>query len=231
MKSGCCPAGTAGDGRRKSKTHPAPIRPPGRGNSLRSSGAASERLSLGTATRGSTGPFGGCKLVDRRTIRGCERFGQPECTSPKTPWTIFGIPWTWDRVSKCPKAFRQWLAANEAALRADGVSRRFGNHRRYESLSATSANGTAAAVQSYVDWVGPARSHWALIQKAHTEVGQDPFATFDYLYQSMSAVRRFGRLAKFDYLTMLGKLGLAPIEPPSAYLNGATGPLGGAQKN
>jgi hypothetical protein len=39
----------------------------------------------------------------------------------------------------------------------------------------------------------------------------------------------FGRLAKFDFLTMLGKLGIAPIEPGSAYLSGATGPLSGAR--
>jgi Alpha-glutamyl/putrescinyl thymine pyrophosphorylase clade 3 len=45
----------------------------------------------------------------------------------------------------------------------------------------------------------------------------------------MSEVKRFGRLAKFEYLTMLGKLGLAPLESPSAYLNGATGPLQGAR--
>jgi hypothetical protein len=56
----------------------------------------------------------------------------------------------------------------------------------------------------------------------------DPYKCFDYLYQSMAAVRRFGRMARFDYLTMLGKLGLAPIEPGIAYIRGSTGPLRGA---
>jgi hypothetical protein len=45
----------------------------------------------------------------------------------------------------------------------------------------------------------------------------------------MSAVKSFGRTARFDYLTMIGKLGLAPIEPGSAYLQGATGPVKGAR--
>jgi hypothetical protein len=45
----------------------------------------------------------------------------------------------------------------------------------------------------------------------------------------MDAVASFGRTAKFDYLTMLGKLGLAPIVPGRAYLDGATGPLRGAK--
>lgn len=46
----------------------------------------------------------------------------------------------------------------------------------------------------------------------------------------MDRVHRFGRLGRFDYLTMLGKLGIAPIEPGSAYLwHNATGPLAGAR--
>jgi hypothetical protein len=45
----------------------------------------------------------------------------------------------------------------------------------------------------------------------------------------MESVYRFGRLGKFDYLTMLGKLALAPVEPGSAYMTGATGPVAGAR--
>jgi hypothetical protein len=45
----------------------------------------------------------------------------------------------------------------------------------------------------------------------------------------MNAVIRFGRTAKFDYLTMVGKLQLAAIEPGSTYMGGATGPLRGAK--
>jgi len=45
----------------------------------------------------------------------------------------------------------------------------------------------------------------------------------------MNDVERFGRTAKFDYLTMVGKLGLAAIEPGSTYMQGATGPLKGAR--
>jgi hypothetical protein len=52
---------------------------------------------------------------------------------------------------------------------------------------------------------------------------------FDDLYQSMKAVKRFGRTARFDYLAMVGKVGLAPIEPGSAYLENSTGPITGAR--
>ncbi len=136
--------------------------------------------------------------------------------------------WTWERVQSDPSTFREWLRKNEARLKSDGVRRRFGNHRKYESLSAISPNGTAAVVASYVAWVGPSGLD-AMIREAHKDVGQDPREVFRYLYNSMSAVARFGRLAKFDFLTMLGKLGIAPIEPDSAYLSEATGPQRGAK--
>jgi hypothetical protein len=68
-----------------------------------------------------------------------------------------------------------------------------------------------------------------MVRNIHREVGQHPGEVFDELYKQMRVVKRFGRLATFDYLTMLGKLGIAPIYPGSPYLRGATGPLSGAR--
>ena len=45
----------------------------------------------------------------------------------------------------------------------------------------------------------------------------------------MEVVASFGRVARFDYLTMIGKLGIADISPGSTYLSGSTGPLLGAR--
>ena len=42
-------------------------------------------------------------------------------------------------------------------------------------------------------------------------------------------IARFGRLAKFDFLALLGRMDLAPVKPGSMYLRGATGPLRGAR--
>jgi hypothetical protein len=137
--------------------------------------------------------------------------------------------WDWQQTSANQAAFGAWLTANDQRLRAGQVKRRFSNHRKYESLSGTSAAGTAAVVASYIVWVGPPRTHRDLITAAHKAVGQHPQETFDYLYKSMASVQRFGRLAKFDFLTMLGKLGFAPIDPGSAYLAESTGPLRGAR--
>lgn len=141
-----------------------------------------------------------------------------------------GHPWDWIRTSSSPGGFRHWLTANQAILQGgDGISRHFGNHRKYESLDGSSPKGTGAAVESYVRWVDPPRTHEMLIQEALQQSGGDRRGAFDQLYYSMNAVTRFGRTAKFDYLTMVGKLGLAVIEPGSPYMQGATGPLNGAR--
>jgi hypothetical protein len=140
-----------------------------------------------------------------------------------------GPAWTWSLTSTDPKAFSTWLAAIYPTLQRDGVRRRFGNHRKYETLDPNSHANTGVVVDSYVQWVGYDKSHGKLIQRAEEVVGADPNAIFDHLYQSMKSVKRFGRTAKFDYLTMLSKLQLAPIKAPSAYMIGATGPVAGAR--
>jgi hypothetical protein len=130
--------------------------------------------------------------------------------------------WTWDRVSRSPARFRAWLNRRRADIRGS-----FGNHRKYESLN-DGTNGTATVVESYLKWVGGAGSHGGLFGRLIREGGNDPHTIFDRFYQDMR-VARFGRLGKFDFLCLLGRLGLAPIEPGSAYLRGATGPLRGAR--
>jgi hypothetical protein len=137
--------------------------------------------------------------------------------------------WDWARISADHAAFRQWLAANQATLRQKGSGRIFGNHRKYQGIDANKPNGTGAAFASYVNWINPPRTHSQFFQHAAGVVNHDPQRLFAYLYESMDAVASFGRTAKFDYLTMLGKLGLAPIAPGSPYLDGATGPLKGAK--
>ena len=140
-----------------------------------------------------------------------------------------GQLWDWNSVSMDVAGFRDWLHENVDALRRDDLPRGFGNHRKYESLDAYSASGTGEVIESYVRWIGPTRSHQHLIAEATDRSGEDPRAVFDYLYRSMASVARFGRLARFDYLTMVGKLELARIEPGSTYMQGATGPVTGAR--
>jgi Alpha-glutamyl/putrescinyl thymine pyrophosphorylase clade 3 len=137
--------------------------------------------------------------------------------------------WDWLRTSASPAAFRKWLGAYQDDFKRRGVPGGFGNHRKYESLDARSPTGTGAIIESYVKWVNPPRTHAELIEQARQNADGDPKRAFGDLYRSMDTVVRFGRTARFDYLTMLGKLGVAEIQPPSAYLQQATGPLRGAK--
>ncbi|QYJ67722.1 alpha-glutamyl/putrescinyl thymine pyrophosphorylase clade 3 protein [Flavobacterium litorale] len=136
------------------------------------------------------------------------------------------ILWDWNTVSQDPEGFREWLRINNADVKARG---KVGNHRKYTSLSAINNNGTGAAVVSYVDWICQQENHEAffnniLINETNPKVG------FKKIYKSMDYVRSFGRMGKFDYLTMVGKLGLLNIQPDSVYMQGATGPFEGATK-
>lgn len=140
-----------------------------------------------------------------------------------------GSRWDWPRVSADPSGFRAWLHARQNELKRDGVPGGFGNHRKYESLEAYSAKGTGAVVESYIQWVNPPGTHQQLMEQMIQQTDADPRKAFDLLYESMRAVARFGRLARFDYLTMVGKLGLAAIEPGSTYMENSTGPLRGAR--
>jgi hypothetical protein len=132
--------------------------------------------------------------------------------------------WTWDKFSADPQLFSMWLHQHLDELTKQSKSFPFGNHRKYESL-----RHLDITLSSYADWVGPSRSHRKFIEGAKAEAGNDPKELFHYLYYSMDAVHRFGRTAKFDYLTMVGKIGLENIEPPSAYMVHGTGPVRGAR--
>lgn len=134
--------------------------------------------------------------------------------------------WTWKRVTDDPELFLKWLDGNQDHLRENG---KFGNHRKYESCNAYNQRGTGAAVISYINWIGNGNDHNAMFEEIQENPDHDPRVVFDYLYNSMNKVVTFGRTAKFDFLTMVGKLGLVEIEPGFTYLSGATGPLRGAR--
>jgi hypothetical protein len=125
--------------------------------------------------------------------------------------------WDWPTVYANPAAFYHWLAANWQNIRGA-----FGNHRKYESLRPTANRPMARAVADYLAWVGPA-GHFASLANAVYSAGNNPHTIFDHLYGKLKIVS-FGRLAKFDYLSLVGRYGLAPIAAGSAYLDGATGP-------
>lgn len=136
--------------------------------------------------------------------------------------------WNWCNTSAAPSAFSEWLSTHKGLIESQSPPGGFGNHRKYQSLDAFSTTGTGAAFETYVKWVDPPRTHRDLFESALDGNFRDPRLAFDELYKSMASVASFGRTARFDYLTMVGKLGLASVEPGSPYLQGSTGPLKGA---
>ena len=133
--------------------------------------------------------------------------------------------WDWPSVSSDVGAFRNWLSQNVESIRASGPGG-FANHRKRESLE---DSGTGEVIASYVDWVGPERGHEAAFAQITGSAVLNPAAEFESLFQSMSVVYRFGRLARFDYLTTASRLGLTSAMAGRAYLPGSTGPLYGAR--
>jgi hypothetical protein len=131
--------------------------------------------------------------------------------------------WTWTRTSGDLTGFRKWYETHADEL----AGLPFGNHRKYESLRPSAENNLADTVASYVNWVGANRGFTRLVTDGDTPATTAK-SRFDRLYRA-SPIVQFGRTAKFDFLTMIGKLDIADIEPPYPYLQGATGPTQGAK--
>ncbi|EAZ0395833.1 hypothetical protein BH017_23185 [Salmonella enterica] len=132
--------------------------------------------------------------------------------------------WSWDNVTKNKHAFIQWLSDNYSEFAQNGA---FGNHRKYESLNPSRNNWNGAIILSYINWVESFGDHVGLISH-YENTYPDRKQRFRVLYKSMNNVLRFGRTAKFDFLTMLEKLNIMDIEADSTYMAEATGPRRGA---
>jgi hypothetical protein len=135
---------------------------------------------------------------------------------------------TWESVRKNPSKFCDWIETNAESISKGPPKRSFGNHRKYESLSRTGSRGTPATIESYVTWIKKHKSHAAMFEAAVNAAEGDTAKAFDILYKHMD-VKSFARLGKFDYLSMIGKVGIAPIVAGTLYLSGATGPMTGAR--
>ena len=139
-----------------------------------------------------------------------------------------GPTWDFAVYGNNQNLFENMLAQNSQNLSNISVSGRYSNHRKYESKSPLAI---ARTFRTFYEWQTQFGGFRDLILNIHKEIGQEPTGTFHSLYNSMHGVSRFGggRLGRFDFLTMLEKLGLAPITPGSVYLTGASGPLFGAR--
>lgn len=135
-----------------------------------------------------------------------------------------GGRWDWAAAAADPAGMAQWIVDHAESLWPKGTPRPFGAHRQHESVAPS-----GKTVETYLRWIGSS-GHRAKFDSVGARTGGNPQQTFDILYHEMlTAVYRYGRLAVFDYLAMLGKLDLAAVLPGSTYLAGATGPVSGAR--
>lgn len=137
-----------------------------------------------------------------------------------------GPVWTLKQYGAHTAQFEAMLAAHEADLKSKAISGRFSNHRQYQSKK---VEKIALVFSTFHEWLTGFDGIDARVRLIHKSVGQNPTAVFKELYRSMKEVYGFGRLGNFDFLTMVGKLDLAPIEADSVHFTGATGPLSGAK--
>ena len=139
----------------------------------------------------------------------------------------FGVGiWNWNTVVQSPAAVREWMAT---LSNGELKQLKFGNHRKYETNSPHSPVGTAAVIASFVAWVNRNGdgSAWQAFNSVR-KTAPAPVTAFDHLYESLSQVTRFGRTARFDFLCLLGNLGIFEVTPPHCYLRNSTRPKAGA---
>ncbi|WP_347951956.1 hypothetical protein [Bradyrhizobium sp. SSUT77] len=158
-------------------------------------------------------------------------FGKHKDDGWKLAANVFGAfgagpIWTTKAYGQAPGSFLAMLTSQRDALSDMKRSGRYSNHRQYQSKAPEVIDRT---FRSFYDWQFSRGGFPQLIKAVHEAHGQNPTEAFDVLYKSLDAVSGFGRLGKFDFLTMLSKLHIAPIEAGSTYLVGATGPLAGAK--
>jgi hypothetical protein len=133
--------------------------------------------------------------------------------------------WSWTKVSHNKDEFLDWLEENEVAIKSKGA---FSNHRKYVSISAAKRAGTGQAISSYINMIG--YSHVDFIESIDESIKNNPKLFFRYLYNEFRKINGFGRLATFDFITMVGKIGIVNIEPDSPCLKDSTGPFKGAKE-
>lgn len=126
--------------------------------------------------------------------------------------------WTWENTKNDLVGFQNWLQLNETKIKSYGA---FGNHRKYSSLK---PNITGEVIKSYIRWVDFYGNHINLFNTVNNSLGMNSIKTFKDLYKKMNAVYGFGRMGKFDFLCMIGKMKIVDIFPGEVFLKEATGP-------
>jgi hypothetical protein len=127
-----------------------------------------------------------------------------------------GKVWTWETVSVNREDFQNWLLTNQPELKETGG---LGDGHKQYGLDYTRAIHIGNEILSYIDWITLEQGHSQLFSQAIQANEGDRTASFHYLYQSMNRHVPVNKSIQFNYLALIGKVGIAKIEPGHLYLN------------
>lgn len=134
--------------------------------------------------------------------------------------------WTWERVSNNFGDMIEWLKLNSEQVKSQGV---FSNHRRYTSFNPNSSMGPISVFSTYFNWIGNEGNHELKLQSIINQAEELNQPIFRVFYNSIPHGMSLARLGKFDFLTMISKIGIINMVADSTYMVGATGPISGAK--
>lgn len=131
--------------------------------------------------------------------------------------------WDWVNINMDLNGFKLWLDENIAEIKSHGA---FGNHRKYQSLKIDAKSGTYQTFESFLSIVDHDFDNF--INSIPLSIRENKNLFFNYLFTRFVNIVGFGRLAVFDFLCMIGKVGIVDIEPEHPYL-GNSGPVDGTK--
>ena len=131
--------------------------------------------------------------------------------------------WSLENFKNDISGFKNWLDNNQKQIKELGG---FGNHRKYQSIRANAKSTTYQTLESFLTLIDNDFEEY--ISSIPVEIKSNKYKFFDYLYKHFSGIVGFARLAIFDFLCMIGKVGILDIEPEHPYL-GNSGPVTGAK--
>lgn len=124
--------------------------------------------------------------------------------------------WTWEYASSDPSAFASWLMEYQYDLYRSG---NLGNAHKFVSFDNHKAMKTADHIIGYISWVKSAKGHRQLLSDAVSSVDGLPSLIFNMLYTAINSQLRFKKAITFEYLSLLGIIGMINIEPGRPYLS------------
>jgi hypothetical protein len=133
--------------------------------------------------------------------------------------------WTFENIKNNFNSFKEWYENTWNKIsETNSIKNKFGNHRKYSTLDPLKNNNPIECFEDYLHKVG--ENHINLLNYIETNSENKKLSKFSLSYE-FSEFKSFGRMSKFDFSSMLCKIGIIESEIDKAFINDSTGPLKG----